>query len=179
MKILTVDDLQHSNDLRKPAKKVKNTHTTDIVFLLQEMERISKEPGVAGVAATQLGKHVRIFALNIEKDKPVEFYFNPKILSMSPETQLKDEGCLSVPGKCGYVERHDWVILQYEDRQGKLKTKSFYGFAAQAVQHEVNHLDGILYIDICDSIMTVEERLEQFNKLKEKYSQKESQESKE
>jgi len=172
MNILTIDDAQHANDLRKAAKRVKNAHTANIIFLLQEMEKIAKKDGVAGIAATQLGESLRIFALNIDKQNPVDFYFNPKIISMSPETRFKDEGCLSVPGKCGYVERHDWVILQYENRQGKLKTKSFYGFEAQAVQHEVDHLNGILYIDICDNVMTIEERLEKFKKLKEEQDNK-------
>jgi peptide deformylase len=171
LKILINDTPQNIAILNRPAKRVKNAHATDIIFLMQTMKRICESPNVAGVAATQLGKPVRIFALHIDKTKPCKFYINPKIVAMSDETFEDIEGCLSVPGKQGYVERSRVVSLKYEDRNGNQKTEVFNdptGFSAKAVQHEMDHLDGVLYIDRTDKIYSDEQMQKSFDEAKQK-----------
>ena len=76
------------------------------------------------------------------------FVTNPKILKEEGENKIKVEGCLSVPGKCGIVERPEKVWVEYQDRNGKLiSNKKLTGFEAKCFCHEFDHLNGILYID--------------------------------
>jgi len=170
-KILTNDTEENLATLHRPAKRVKNPHATDIVFLMQAMKEICESPNVAGIAATQLGKPVRIFALHLDKSKPCKFYINPKIVASSEETFEEPEGCLSVPGQSGYVERAKVVALKFEDRNGNQKFEVFNdptGFSAKAVQHEMDHLDGVLYIDRSDRVFSEEEMEKAFYEAKAK-----------
>lgn len=160
--VLTVDNPEDAIKLKWVAKKVKNPYSTDIILLMQRMKEIAQNPNVAGIAATQLGRPFRLFALHIDKTKPVKFYFNPKITAESEDTSTQMEGCLSVPGKHGLVTRAKSVALKYQDQNGNTKTEVFHandltdGFAARAVQHEMDHLNKILYIDKCEEILTDE-----------------------
>ena len=79
---------------------------------------------------------------------PFEFYVNPTLVHLSDEKRTGREGCLSVPGWNGKVERSAWVVLQHNDPQTfELKTDTIRGFTAIIFQHETDHLDGTLYID--------------------------------
>jgi peptide deformylase len=163
-RILTVNNSNHEAFLHRPGKRVKNPHATEIIFLMQEMEKIAKEPGVAGIAATQLGKPWRVFALNINKSDPVTFYFNPRIVAMSENLHSDLEGCLSVPGKHGQVERAKAIVLKWQNRNLDSMMQTFDGshdpqmaFIARAIQHEVDHLDGILYIDKTEVVLDNEQ----------------------
>ena len=88
---------------------------------------------------------------------------NPVIISSSSEKELGWEGCLSVPGRRGEVCRHTWIELAYADRVGVRSQAQFDGFVARIIQHEVDHLDGITFLDRVASeskILTEEEYLE-------------------
>ena len=117
--------------------------------LLDDMkETVKKEEG-AGLAAPQVGILRRVVVVDVE-----EGYFefvNPKIVSQKGE-QTGWEGCLSVRGKRGIVSRPMKVKLVYQDRNGVEQSLQAKGFFARAICHELDHLDGVLYVDIASYV---------------------------
>jgi peptide deformylase len=83
---------------------------------------------------------------------------NPEIISHSDETEFGEEGCLSLPGKWGQVERYREILVQFKDWKGEKRVLKLEGFNARIVQHEIDHLDGILFTDYLkaeDNILNV------------------------
>jgi len=122
--------------------------------LIQDLIDTTKEPGRAGVAAPQIGVSLRAFSYNVAGK--VGYLINPKNLVLKGEPFLTEEGCLSVPGNWHLTTRYPEATLtgQLLD-QGEI-TISGTGLLAQALQHEFDHLDGLLYLDR----LTIEERKE-------------------
>lgn len=114
------------------------------IQLLDDMKQTLKKAQGAGLAAVQVGVLRRIFIVDTE-DGYFEF-INPEILSVKGK-QLGTEGCLSVAGKWGEVERPAEVTVSAFDRFGEKFTLRTKGFTARAVCHEYDHLEGILYVD--------------------------------
>ena len=133
--------------LRKKSKPVVN-FDEKLAQLLDDMwETMYLKEGM-GLAAVQVGVLKRAFVMQASKDKTIRECINPKILKEEGENKIKVEGCLSVPGKCGIVERPEKVWVEYQDRNGKLiSNKKLTGFEAKCFCHEFDHLNGILYID--------------------------------
>lgn len=102
-------------------------------------------PGRAGVAASQIGVNVRAFSYNV--DGEVGYILNPEIVEVSGERQLIDEGCLSVPGLWHKTPRFPYARVRGIDLDGNEIEIAGDGLMAQALQHEVDHLDGLLYLD--------------------------------
>jgi peptide deformylase len=102
-------------------------------------------PGRAGLAANQIGVGMRAFSYNI--DDEVGYLINPVITELSGEPELVDEGCLSVPGFYFPRMRHPYARAEGVDLAGNPVELSGTGLMAQALQHEVDHLDGHLYIE--------------------------------
>lgn len=127
--------------------------TDDIRKLLDDMlETMYADKGV-GLAAPQIGLAKRIIVVD---DKVTEdgvrgphplYMVNPEIIKKSEEKIWFNEGCLSVPGQCAEVERHYAVTVRYLDYNGKEQTLEAEDYLAVILQHETDHLDGILYID--------------------------------
>ena len=130
--------------LRKISKEVVD-FDKNLWTLLDDMAETMKKSEGAGLAAVQVGVLKRAFVMQAGKDKTVRECINPKILKEEGENKIKVEGCLSVPGKCGIVERPEKVWVEYQDRHGAKQTKKFTGFEAKCFCHESDHLDGILY----------------------------------
>ncbi|SIN78569.1 peptide deformylase [Agromyces cerinus] len=101
-------------------------------------------PGRAGVAASQIGVNLRAFSYNV--DGEVGYILNPE-LEVSGEQELIDEGCLSVPGLWHKTPRHPFARVRGIDLDGNEIELSGTGLMAQALQHETDHLDGLLYLD--------------------------------
>ncbi len=121
-------------------------------LLLEDMrETVKKEEG-AGLAAPQVGVLKRAVVVDV-KDGYFEF-INPVITSFKGE-QTDWEGCLSVRGKQGVVSRPMRVTLSYQDRYGEKHILKAKGFFARAICHELDHLDGVLYIDKASHIQKV------------------------
>ena len=103
-----------------------------------------------GLAAVQVGILKRILVIDIstkdEKKKPMSF-INPVIKKVSSETSIYEEGCLSLPGHYAEIERPAICHLDYVDYNGKKKTFKAEGLLATCIQHEVDHLNGVLFID--------------------------------
>jgi len=102
-------------------------------------------PGRAGVAASQIGVNLRAFSYNV--DGEVGYILNPEIVEVSGERQLIDEGCLSVPGLWHKTPRYPFARVRGIDLDGNEIELAGEGLMAQALQHEVDHLDGLIYLD--------------------------------
>jgi len=138
--------------LRKNAHKVKD-FDKDLKVLIEDMiETMRNEPGV-GLAAPQIGISSRVVVVEYGDDEdeevPQKLYtvINPEIINPSEEMVNGIEACLSVPGFYGEVERHAHIIVKGQNKNGKnIKIKA-EGWLARIFQHEIDHLDGIVYID--------------------------------
>jgi peptide deformylase len=142
--------------LDKKALKVSdiNDDVKNVAKDLLDTIKIAKDPEGAGLAAPQIGVSKRIAIVrNFFEDPlhPEEIHsddiilINPKITSFSSETEIDWEGCLSVPDKYGLVERYKKIKVSYKDIDGnnqKIKAEGFFG---RTIQHEIDHLDGILF----------------------------------
>ena len=118
--------------------------------LMKDMlETMYKAPGI-GLAAIQLGILKRLVVIDISKDSEKKnplFLINPEITFKSKKTSTFEEGCLSLPGQYAEIERPAECHLQYLDFHGKKKEIKADGLLSTCIQHEVDHLDGVLFID--------------------------------
>ncbi len=105
----------------------------------------------AGLAAPQVHVPLRVVLVTLEDERGPEFFVNPVITPLTEEKVWKWEGCLSVEGIRGKVERYSHVRIEAMDRMGQPKAYELRGFPAVVVQHECDHLEGILFIDNVDS----------------------------
>jgi peptide deformylase len=105
-------------------------------------------PGRAGVAASQIGVNLRAFSYNV--DGRVGYILNPELIELSGEPEMVDEGCLSVPGLWFPTRRYPFARARGIDLDGNEIEVSGTGVMAQALQHETDHLDGLLYLDRLD-----------------------------
>ena len=132
-----------------------------IKTILKDMKEAllaAHDPKGVGLAAPQIGVNLRMFCLKATSSSPVEFFLNPQILTSAPTTAHKNpqdsprgeagpplEGCLSIPNTWGFVERNSSVILKFTNEKNQTKTREFTGFHAIIIQHEMDHLEGILF----------------------------------
>ena len=131
--------LQKAQEIKRVTKK----HH----ILAENMLRIMRQARGVGLAAPQVGVSVRIVVMTAD-DRPVVL-FNPKILSATG-TNVDEEGCLSIPGLYGDVERSTVIEIEALDRKGRKSTWEMDGMSARVVQHEIDHLDGILFTEKVD-----------------------------
>lgn len=111
----------------------------------QDLVETTLLPGRAGVAAPQIGINLRAFSYHV--DGVSGCIFNPEIVELSGELRLVEEGCLSVPGLWHKTPRYEFARVRGLDDQGNEIELSGTGLMAQALQHECDHLDGLLYLD--------------------------------
>lgn len=138
--------------LRRRAKKVEKI-TKDTQRLIDDMIETMRAAHGLGLAAPQIGVSERIAIVEVEQDdanpgdSKLHVLINPEVLRVSEETWEHVEGCLSIPGWRGDVVRPVRVTVRATDREGKRFTLDAEGMLARAILHEVDHLDGVLYID--------------------------------
>jgi peptide deformylase len=149
MSLLPILELPHPH-LRKVAAPLAPGRTDDPAFqrLLDDMfETMYTAPGI-GLAATQIDTHERFMVIDVteEREQPLVFV-NPLIRSRSQELRVHQEGCLSIPGIFADVTRADGIEVEALDRHGKPFVLQVDGLLATCIQHEVDHLDGKLFID--------------------------------
>ena len=114
---------------------------------IERMRRTLQQADGAGLAATQLGLLRRVFVYRVERDGPVEVLVNPRVVEASNETELFVEGCLSFLAVAVAVRRPSAVLVTGADLDGVERTIEAEGFEASLLQHEIDHLDGILTLD--------------------------------
>ncbi|WP_173933224.1 peptide deformylase [Chelativorans sp. Marseille-P2723] len=113
------------------------------------LETMYDAPGI-GLAAIQVGEPVRMLVLDVsEKDEPKnpQVFINPEIMARSDARNVHEEGCLSIPDYYAEVERPAEVTVNYIDLDGKQQTVEASGILATCLQHEIDHLNGVLFID--------------------------------
>jgi peptide deformylase len=125
--------------------------TDDIRALMDDMlDTMYAAPGI-GLAAIQIGVPKRVVVMDLVKDedKPREphYFVNPEIIAASEETTEYEEGCLSIPEVFENVTRPKSVRIRYLDRDGELRERDCDGLMATCIQHEIDHLNGVLFID--------------------------------
>mgnify|MGYP001387282735 CR=1 FL=1 len=135
--------------LRKKCEPVGNFNL-EIKKLMDDMlETMYAAPGI-GLAAVQIGILKRLIVIDISKEKEKKnplFLINPEIISKSKNTSIHEEGCLSLPGQFAEIERPAECQIKYIDYNGKKKEIKAKGLLSTCIQHEIDHLDGKLFID--------------------------------
>ena len=131
--------------LKKKTQEIKNPKDPLIQELIFDMLETMKENNGMGLAATQVGKLVRLCVIRFERKTYI--LINPVIKSKSWGKELADEGCLSFPGQFIPIKRSKKVKVVAQNRAGKIVEIEAEGLLARALQHEIDHLDGILYIE--------------------------------
>ncbi len=115
------------------------------------IETMYDAPG-RGLAASQVGENLRIFVMDCHwkdgADRAPTVFLNPSFVGRSEEEMVHEEGCLSIPGLSVEVSRPAWVTMRWTDLGGESHEKTFEGFEAVCVQHESDHLDGVLNVDL-------------------------------
>jgi len=135
--------------LRQKSKKVEKVDD-DVRSLMNDMlETMYDAPGI-GLAAIQIGVPKRIIVMDLakENEKKQPLYFvNPEIITKSEIDSTYEEGCLSVPGQFAEIDRPDRCKIKYLDYDGKEQILNAQGLLATCIQHEIDHLEGVLFID--------------------------------
>lgn len=140
--------------LTTPSKTVDNIDKKTLEFIEEMKKTLSTaaNPKGVGLAAPQVGKDLRIFITKPTQTGPISVFINPRILATSqektdgvPAKDNKFEGCLSIPNVWGVVQRHHMIKLSYQSPDGQSHTRTFTGFLATIIQHETDHIKGILF----------------------------------
>ena len=138
--------------LRKQSRKVTEI-TSEVRALIDDMVETMHEAEGIGLAAVQIGEMNRIIVIELPEDEEVPdsgetfIVVNPEIVKLSREVETGIEGCLSIPGYVGEVERAFEVVIRGLDPEGQPFKLRPRGYLARVFQHEIDHLDGVLYID--------------------------------
>jgi peptide deformylase len=147
-KILKIRTLpKYAKELRQSSAVISATEIASKEFerLLTDMVRTMQVKDGVGLAAPQIGKAVRAVIINT-KDGPL-CMINPSISKKSLGKEVGEEGCLSIPNIFGQVKRNKTLCCEFLDTKGMKKKIEARGLMARAIQHELDHLDGILFID--------------------------------
>ena len=155
LKILTIENPKEEKILRKVSNYVNIDEIKSESFhkfldqLLQTAVSSEKLVGVqsAGISAPQVGRNVRVFYILDNDREEFELFINPEVTILNMRQEEDYEGCLSVPNVEEIVPRYKKIKVSYIDRDGKKQKKIFKGIEAREIQHELDHLDGILFID--------------------------------
>ena len=172
--------------LREKAKRVKSI-TPEVQRLIDDMVLTMRQAPGVGLAAPQVGVSQRVIVVEVAEGseegdgelseteaaggpaaepalpRPTKLYalVNPEITRHSGELEPGTEGCLSIPGYLGEVERFSWATVKAQDRHGKPFKLKVRGWPARVFQHEIDHLDGVLFIDRAKRLWKVEPEEEQ------------------
>ena len=135
--------------LRKKCEPLEKVDTDTKKLMDDMLETMYTAPGI-GLAAVQIGILKRLVVIDISRDEEKKnpiFLINPEIINQSKQTSVYEEGCLSIPGQFAEIERPAECTLKYINYNGEKKELKADGLLATCIQHEVDHLNGILFID--------------------------------
>ena len=144
MAVLSICKFPQDDILRKKAKKLP-VIDTPVQNLIDSMIETMRFTHGVGLAAPQIGKSLRIITLQMPGED-AKVIINPEIVNIFGEQEVT-EGCLSIPGYYGEIKRSAEVMVKGEDRYGKPIRIKGIGLMAEALEHEIDHLNGVLYID--------------------------------
>jgi peptide deformylase len=135
--------------LRRRARKVRKIDSP-VLRLAHDMVDTMREAGGIGLAANQVGALQRVIVIQLPEEEEAAIYINPEIAHREGERKV-EEGCLSIPGYKGLITRSLWVKFRALDHTAKVVRLKADELLSQALEHEVDHLNGILYVDHLDS----------------------------
>ncbi|MCH8110248.1 MAG: peptide deformylase [Chloroflexi bacterium] len=135
--------------LRQRAKKVRKIDPS-VLRLAYDMIDTMQDANGVGLAANQVGVLRRVIVIQLPEEEETRIYINPEIVHREGEREV-EEGCLSLPGYKGYIMRSIWVKFSALDHTSTLIKLKADGLLSQALEHEVDHLNGILYLDHLES----------------------------
>ena len=144
MAILPICHFPDDSVLRQKAKRVSSIDSS-IQRLIDDLVETMQQANGVGLAAPQVGVSLRVVVLQMPDEQPIAI-INPEIIKRAGEQEVT-EGCLSVPGYFGDIKRAASVTVKGKDREGKAIRIRATGLMAEALEHEIDHLDGILYVD--------------------------------
>ena len=121
--------------------------TEGVRDLVRDMKETMLSLNGIGLAAPQVGVNLRVIVMSVSTSPPVQEMINPVITSYSSEDVEIEEGCLSIPGEYLKIKRPHRIHVKFQDLSGKYKKWNLKGLEARVVQHEIDHLDGILMTD--------------------------------
>lgn len=150
MALLPIETGSDNTILRTVSKPVKKFNKKKLSRFFADMEETMHDANGVGIAAPQVGVNDRAVVCYFNHGTDHELIvnmINPVILDRSDEMIVEDEGCLSIPGKFDQVARHKEVTVKFQDMKGNEHVLKLIGYNARIAQHEVDHLDGKLYID--------------------------------
>ncbi|BAZ44144.1 polypeptide deformylase [Chondrocystis sp. NIES-4102] len=156
-------DIHYLGDrvLRQPAKRVAKVDD-EIRKIVKEMLQTMYSADGIGLAAPQVGIHKQIIVIDIYLDKPDKaplVLINPKIIKFGKTLCNSEEGCLSIPGVYLDVSRPDEIEVSYKNEQGKPSTIKATGLLSRAIQHEMDHLNGVMFVDRVENSLALNEEL--------------------
>ncbi len=146
--------------LHKKAKKVSDFNA-ELKEIAENMYKSMQNDKGIGLAGPQVGVDKQI--LVVESNGEYTTYINPEITYFSKSTLSTEEGCLSLPGIFGYVTRAKKIHIKYKDVEGKTHKEKLKGLYSIVLQHEVDHLNGILFIDRAEEITQGKDILDKLN----------------
>ncbi len=148
MAILPICRFPEDPVLRRKAKRVSRIDKS-IQRLIDDMVETVQQANGVGLAAPQVGVSLRVIVLQMPEEEPIAI-INPKIVKRAGEQEV-NEGCLSIPGYFGEMKRSASVTVKGQDRQGKAIRLKATGLMAEVLEHEIDHLNGTLYLHHLES----------------------------
>lgn len=147
--------------LRQPAKRIASVDQ-EIRQLVREMLQTMYSADGIGLAAPQVAVNKQLIVIDTEPDNPAApplVLINPTIKSQSRDICVGQEGCLSIPGVYMDVIRPELIEVAYKDEQGRPRTLKASGLLSRAIQHEMDHLNGVLFVDRVENALALTEEL--------------------
>jgi len=160
LKIFVNSNKEEKEFLYKKTKEFdfKEFSASEITKLINDMKKIMREAQGIGLSANQVGLPYRFFIAEVPTNEGNKFYaiFNPKIEKLEGKKLELEEGCLSVPGVYGKAPRYEKITISGFNRYGKPVKIKAWGLLAHVFQHEIDHLDGKLFIDKAKELYKIE-----------------------
>jgi peptide deformylase len=147
--------------LRQPAKRIAKVDDEIRLLARQMLQTMYSEDGI-GLAAPQVGINKQLIVVDCELDdptKPPYVLINPVITKKSQDVCVIQEGCLSIPGVFLDVTRPEVIEVSYKDEQGRPQKLTAQGLLARVIQHEIDHLNGVMFVDRVDNTLAMNQEL--------------------
>jgi peptide deformylase len=162
LKLFTIENKEEKKFLSQKTKNFdfKMFNSKELIQLINKMKKIMRDSQGIGLSANQVGLFYRFFIAEVPTHEGNKFYaiFNPKIEKLEGKKLEPEEGCLSVPGVYGKTPRYEKITISGFNRYGKpIKIKA-WGLLAHVFQHEIDHLDGKLFIDKAKELYKIENK---------------------
>ncbi|KAM3100467.1 peptide deformylase [Phormidesmis sp. 146-12] len=156
-------DIHHLGDrvLRQPAKRIAKVDAETRQMIREMLQTMYSEDGI-GLAAPQVAINKQLIVVDIEPDnaaRPPLILINPVIKKSGQAIEVEQEGCLSIPGVYLNVKRPGTIEVTFKDEQGRPQTLSTDGLLARAIQHEIDHLNGVLFVDRVENKLALHQEL--------------------